>query len=1299
MLHETAKMALEQLTDDRALERVALWVLRKRDPNLRLTSATGDTGLDGYSRPLFEDEIDVALWVSLQGTWIKKLTVELEKHKQHGRTAPAIFVTNRSTNDISKKKQRERAKNDFGVDLEIIDLGELVVELEADDLRWVAEAELGVRPRRPRALATAEVYLDRLSHTVPGMAAELRGTAEIENQLRARLAMESSEDRVVVVEGPGGCGKTRIAIETARSVATTLVVPSGAPFTLDSFTEVRLDAPLILVIDDAHRSQSLSAVAAMLADQRFDRVRLVLTVRPGQRDRTLYAAGAENHVGASVVLRRLDRPEIDTIITDHGIQQEEFRKAVITLAGGNPLLAHTACQVALSNGKFDWSEASDLLRELVADRLRALDDPDLHRTVAVGLALLTKAGDLAGHHGGQDIAVLHGAVSGLPSEPDRLDRILDNLADAGLVDTPPYTFRPDLAAAVVLADALTPGGVVRLDTNAALCRLATHSGLAPGLTPQEYADVLEAATRRLDPQIGVLAAAARDSGNQAAASAITTFVLGLLTEDAHLGHWANVARLASQAASADPTLLAQLTERLARRWPVPASEQLWGDTGAVAYYRFELDHLCKEFARLAGRTNPGATPAAVASVLDIAWLVDAARPVFGSHQPDTLLRTFHAWTGPRNWHNGQALMDRRGALLDAISRWVRDRTDEPPLGLDPADAAKRGPESVARVLLAALQPYLTVTVEIVERGTPEQANILNISTAALPDLPETRHQLDQALDLLEPLLAEPALHEPEHLNLLNALVAVPEQLRQAAGRGLASNHHETLPVHAEQILMEAASTFAEKIAARWTDLPLSVRRRAVEAALGTGTRRTDLAGAATNGEPIAGAALSDPGLLHLLVVQPPNTFTATYAKDVATQKFTAVTLAGQLATAQAIDLLEAADPCFFGTAHEVLPAFAAAVGESATDAEPVLDRIASGPLPGDAALLASLATQHTDRVWQWVSEHAGDPRIAGLALAMADDHPEQEAQLLCTLADAATGTEATEPAAICTQVARHTWHCTRSSEDRLERLVLLGTQGPDQAVPGVLEAIGMVLHSNAPVDPVAVNACVAVLERGLTIETTGLLNNDSLGLISHGAIQIARRSPERFAQILAGHVLGGRRLPASWTEHLESLDIAVRDEVTAAFEQCWSTAPATALNDSVEDVLCETFTAIGKDTDAWSRALVEWADGPPSARRRAAKAVHLAWSSSTWVQVVPELLSAGLTPESQDLILHGLAAVNAVLTDLDAVIRPRREAAEKLKSHPNALVQAFATTALERLDSSASAFRGMEQRSRTGYHT
>ncbi|GAA3916422.1 hypothetical protein GCM10023084_79510 [Streptomyces lacrimifluminis] len=1297
MLYETAQGALEQLTDDQILERVALWVLRKRYPNLRPTSATGDTGLDGYSQPLFEDGIDVALWVSLQSTWSAKLTIELKKHKKHGRTAPAFFVTNRSTNEIKKGQERERAKTEFGVDLEIVDLAELVTELESDSLRWVAEAELGVRPRQPRALSTAEMYLERLSGTVPGMTAELHGTTEIQDRLRTELGAESPATRIVVVEGPGGSGKTRLAIEAARSVATTLVVPSGAPLTPEAFSEVGLDGPLILVVDDAHRSESLSAVAAMLADPRFDRVRLLFTLRPGERERTLYAAGAEQKASAPVVLGRLERLEIDRIITDHGIHHEEFRNNVINLAVGNPLLAHAACQVALTSGTFGWADASELLRNLVANRLVAMDDPSLHRAVAVALALLTRAGDLDGHHGGRDVAVLHGAVSGLPSEPDRLDRLLDNLVDAGLVDTPPYTFRPELAAVVLVAAALTQGAPVRLDTRTALQQLAAQAGISSGSTPQENAEALGSAAQRLGPPIAVLADAARSSGNQAAGAAIAQFVLGLLPEDASLGHWTSVVHLAYRAAPADQSLLVHLAARLARQWPVPASGQLWDDEDASAHYRFELDKLCEEFARLARRTDPLANPAAVAAVLDIAWLADAVRPAFGDGQPGALLRTFETWSAPRNLHAGgcEALTTSRGALLDAISRWARDRAAEPPLGLDPEDAAKRGPQSFARVLLAALQPFLNVTAERVRYGTPEQANTFNIRIMVLPDVAATRDQLNQALDLLAPLLMEQVLSEPEHRHLLNALVALPRQLRQTAALGLPGSTQQPLPAYADQTLTAAASRFASKIAEHWTGLPLSVRRRAAEAALGMGRWRTDLTAAAAAGEPVAAAALADQELANLLVVQPPHTFSGAWQEDIAAQKPAAVALASALTTAQAVDLLEATDPDVSGTAHEVLPAFAAAVGENATDTISVLARLARSPLAAEAALLAGLAHRHPEQVWQWVSERTSDTRIAGLALAMVDDHPDHEEPLLHTLVEAATGTENAESAAICEQVAHHLWHCTRSADDRLARLGRLGTRGPEPAVPAVLVAIGMVLLPGPQVAASAVAECSAVLDRMLAAEHLSRGLNDYLA--ADAAMQIARRVPERFANVLVGHIRQGHPLPTMWAEYIERLGTEVRDEITAAFVHHWSTAPITAPDEAAESLLRRAFTQIGRDTGAWSRTLYEWASGAPSARRRAAEAIQSAWSTATWEEIVPALLTARLDPESQELLLHGLTSVDGAFTDPASVISPRREAAEKLQNHPDTVVQDFAAAAVARLDSFSSTFQDLQNRARNGY--
>ncbi|MGA5218827.1 hypothetical protein ACPCAE_22520 [Streptomyces cinereoruber] len=1297
MLYETAKVALEQLTDDLVLERVALRVLRERYPSLRPTSATGDTGLDGYGRPLFEDEIDVALWVSLQSTWSAKLTIELEKHKKHERTAPAVFVMNRSTTEIKKGQERERAKTEFGVDLEIVDLAELVTELESDSLRWVAEAELGVRPRQPRALSTAEMYLERLSGTVPGMTAELHGTTEIQERLRTELGTEGPTTRIVVVEGPGGSGKTRLAIETARSVATTLVVPSGAPLTTEAFNEVGLDGPLILVVDDAHRSESLSAVAAMLADPRFDLVRLLFTLRPGERERTLYAAGAEQRAGAPVVLGRLERPEIDGIITDYGIQHEEFRNSVINLAGGNPLLAHAACQVALTSGTFGWGDASELLRNLVANRLVAMEDPGLHRAVAVALALLTRAGDLAGHHGGRDVAVLHGAVSGLPSEPDRLDWLLDNLVDAGLVDAPPYTFRPDLAAVVLVADALTPGGPVRLDTHTALQQLASQAGISSRNTPQEKAEALGSATQRLGPQIAVLADAARSSGNQAAGAAIAQFVLGLLPEDASLRHWTSVVHLASRAASAGQTLLVQLAARLARQWPVPASGQLWSDEDAFAHYRFELDKLCEEFARLARRTDPLTNPAAVAAVLDIAWLVDAARPAYRDGQPSALLRTFETWGAPSCSHTGgcEALTTSRGALLDAISRWARDRAAEPPLGLDLEDAAKRGPQSFVRVLLAALQPFLNVTAERVRYGTPEQANTFNIRITVLPDVAETRDQLNQALDLLAPLLMEQVLREPEHRSLLNALVALPRQLRQAAALGLPGSTQQPLPEYAEQTLTAAASRFASKIAEHWTGLPLSVRRRAAEAALGMGRWRTDLTAAAEAGEPVAAVALADQDLANLLVVQPPHTFSGAWQEDIAAQKPAAVALAGALTTEQGVDLLEATEPDVFGTAHAVLPAFATAVGENATDAASVLAPLARGPLAAEAALLAGLSRRHPEQVWQWVSERTSDTRIAGLALAMVDDHPDREEPLLHTLVEAATGTANAESAAICEQIASHLWHCSRSADDRLTRLAQLGTQGPEQAVPAVLRAIGMVLLPGPQVDAAAVAECAAVLDRMLTPEHLSRIHSDYLA--ADAAMQIARRVPERFAEVLVGHIRRGYPLPTSLAEYIERLDAEVRDEITTAFVHHWSIAPITAPDEAAESLMRWAFTQIGRDTNAWSRTLSEWTSGAPSTRRRAAEAIRSAWSTATWEEIIPALLTAGLDAESRELLLHGLTSVDGAFTDPDSVISPRREAAEKLQTHPSPVVRDFAATAVAYLDNFASTFRDLQSRARNGY--
>ncbi|MFH9968910.1 hypothetical protein ACH4PR_47855 [Streptomyces mirabilis] len=229
-MYDTAKVALQELDNAQVFERVALHVLRVRFPELRITSSAGDLGRDAFGRPLFGKDDEVVLWTSLQRAWPDKLKSELVKNRKHGRQAKAIYVTNRSPKEITKENWKNTARTEYSVALDIVDLTELVTELESDSLRWVAELELGVRPLTPRRLQTWGQYADTLAVSLPGMTSAVVGRDAEMTALEAALTNSDPASRLVVVEGAGGMGKTRLSIEASRLVAAVLVadrVPCG----------------------------------------------------------------------------------------------------------------------------------------------------------------------------------------------------------------------------------------------------------------------------------------------------------------------------------------------------------------------------------------------------------------------------------------------------------------------------------------------------------------------------------------------------------------------------------------------------------------------------------------------------------------------------------------------------------------------------------------------------------------------------------------------------------------------------------------------------------------------------------------------------------------------------------------------------------------------------------------------------------------------------------------------------------------------------------------------------------------
>lgn len=1015
-MYDTPRAALVELTDDTLFERVAVQVLRGRFPELRLTGPSGDLGRDAFGRRLFGKRDETVLMASCEDRWTTKLARELKDYEGIAaakRPKKAIFVTTRSTRQLDQERHKKLARDSYKINLEIVDLNELDLELRSDALHHVAEFDLGVRPRAPRTLQPPAAFLESLARSIPGVAAPLVGRSAESEALRAALDPNGAagRPRVVVVEGPGGVGKTRLAVEVAHATATTLVARSATAVPSGAFTDVPLDDPAIVLIDDAHNARDLSGVAAMVGDPRFGRVRLVLTVRTGLTDVVLRDAGLADEPRVVVRVECLDREDIARIVSDAGIPDESFQHDVVELAHGSPLIAHAACEAALARGRFAWRDASDLLRHRIADRLLPVGaEHDVHRATAVALALLTSA-----EHG-EHVACLAGAITGLPPHPHLLDMALSNLADAGLVDGPPYTLRPDAIAPVIVADALDPSARVRIDVKRVLTALGRNSTwTAAGEDPRQGTGLLgvgllpsgpRAVTGGIDAsqlaaRLAILVAAAVDRDDRTTLAMVSRAVVDLLPPRADLDNWEDLLKIAQRVAPADPRLLGELHDRLIRQWPPDPSADLWGEPDAGRRYRFGTERLCQAAASVGQGVGVRDPVAATRWLLDFAWLIE---PILAERGLDTALHPIDTLVGAGpDVHriSIDAIFEQRAAVLAEIVRWSADRGTGSPHGLAQGEAAARGPAIAARVTLRALRALFTPVVEAVRFGSASAADVVVIQNGVLPDDPRLDAMLDAAVAEVTRLLAIPGLDEGGH-DVLHSVVRLPWELRAIGARGL-PRQEGPLPPYATEALDRAANTVATAVARTWGSLPLAVRRSAADTAVRpSGDRPTTLAGLAATGDPIAVVAHADDELGALLVVQPISERLSRRTAD--GYDWTAIedghrkraeALAQRLSVDEAVNLLNEIDERAGGThGPEAAMAFARAAGRRATvdEAERALDRLSKAPLASEPALLAGLLDAQPDAVIAWLTANITDdwlPRRAQLALAVADDLPPE----------------------------------------------------------------------------------------------------------------------------------------------------------------------------------------------------------------------------------------------------------------------------------------------------------------------
>ncbi len=238
-----------------------------------------------------------------------------------------------------------------------------------------------------------------------------------------RAAATADSTRLVLTEGKGGIGKTRVLIELARQLEAekpdrpVFWLEESVPLT-DAVLNELPGGPITIIVDDAHRRDDLGLLLA--AAQQQPHWKLLLGTRPHATERLLNelprAKFNHSEVAGPIVIAELKRDDIESVIRSILGSQSAFDSTIqriARIADGSPLVATVAAMLVRSNS---------LSPELVQE------DVDFERAVFARFEDVL-IGQATGDHGDAELyRELVAVIAALTPFPIHFDSLVERVA-------------------------------------------------------------------------------------------------------------------------------------------------------------------------------------------------------------------------------------------------------------------------------------------------------------------------------------------------------------------------------------------------------------------------------------------------------------------------------------------------------------------------------------------------------------------------------------------------------------------------------------------------------------------------------------------------------------------------------------------------------------------------------------------------------------------------------------------------------------------------------------------------------